>query len=58
MQEDGHKSNYLLSVELVGAPQLFLNPSMVFIFSHFLEMESFVKFNEKLANLVKFTLQK
>ncbi len=58
MQEHGHKSNYLLSVELVGASQLFLKPSMVFFFPHFLDMESLVKFNEKLANLVKFTLEK
>jgi hypothetical protein len=57
MQERGHKSNYLLCVELVGASQFFLNPSMVSFFSHFLDMESLVKINEKLANLVKFTLE-
>jgi len=57
MQEHGHKSNYLLSVELVGASQLLLNPSMVFFFP-ILDMESLVKFNEKLANLGKLTLQK
>jgi hypothetical protein len=57
MQERGHKSNYLLSVELAGASQLCLNPSIVFFFSQFLDMESLTKFNKKIANLVKFTLK-
>jgi hypothetical protein len=56
MQERGHKSNYLLSIELVGAAHLFLNPQPVFFFSQFLDMESLVKFNKNLENLVKFTL--
>jgi hypothetical protein len=58
MQERGHKSNYLLSVELAGVSQLFLNPSMVIFFFQFLDMESLVKFNRKLEILVKFTLEK
>jgi hypothetical protein len=57
MQERGHKSNYLLSIELAGASHLFLNPQPVFFFFFkFLDMESLVKFTKKLANLVKFTL--
>jgi hypothetical protein len=55
MQERGHKSNYLLSVELAGASHLFLNPQPVFFFFQFSDMQSLVKFNKKLANLVKFT---
>jgi len=58
MQDHGHKSNYLLSVELAGASQLFLNPQLVFFFFQVLDMERLVKFNKKLASLVKFTLKK
>ncbi len=58
MQDRGHKSNYLLSVELAAASQLFLNPQPMFFFFQFLDMESLVKFNKILANLVKFTLEK
>jgi hypothetical protein len=59
MQDRGHKSNYLLSIELTGASQLFLNPQpMFFFFFQVLDMESLVKINKKLANLVKFTLEK
>jgi hypothetical protein len=58
MQDRGHKSNYLLSIELSGASQLFLNPQPVFFFFQVLDMESLVKFNKILANLVKFTLEK
>jgi hypothetical protein len=60
MQDRGHKSNFLLSVELTGASQLFLNPQPMFFFFSFqvLDMESLVRFNKTLANLIKFTLEK
>jgi hypothetical protein len=52
------QKQYLLSVELTGASQLFLNPQTMFFFFQVLDMESLVRFNKKLANLVKFTLEK